>query len=54
VALKGSTLKQDNDANKSLYGKEMDAKNILGSATPSPAAAAPMLQALNQYSPKGK
>jgi len=54
VALKGSTLKQDNDANKALYGKEMDAKNILAGTTPAPAAAQPMLQALNKYSPTGK
>jgi len=54
VALKGTTLKQDDDANKSLYGKEVDAKNILDGPTPAPSGAAPMLQALNQYSPKGK
>jgi lipid-binding SYLF domain-containing protein len=54
VALKGSTLKQDNDANKTLYGTQIDAKNILAGTKPAPAAAAPMLQALNQYSPAGK
>jgi len=54
VALKGTTLKQDNDANKVLYGKEVDAKNILDGPTPTPASAKPMLQALNQYSPAGK
>jgi lipid-binding SYLF domain-containing protein len=53
VALKGTTLKQDNDANKALYAKEMDATAIMASA-PTPAAAAPMVQALNKYSPKGK
>jgi len=53
VSLNGSTLKQDNDANKALYGKPMDATAIMA-GTPSPAAAAPMLQALNKYSPAGK
>jgi len=53
VSLNGSTLKQDNDANKALYGKPMDATAIM-TGTPSPAAAAPMLQALNKYSPAGK
>jgi len=53
VSLKGTTLKQDNDANKALYGKEMDATAIMASA-PTPAAAAPMLSALNKHAPVGK
>jgi len=54
VALKGTTLKQDNDANKTLYGKNIEAKEILAGTTPAPRDAAPMLQALNRYSPAGK
>lgn len=54
IALKGSTLKQDNDANKALYKKPIEAKEILSGKMTAPPNAAPMLQALNKYSPKGK
>lgn len=54
VALKGSTLKQDNDANKQLYGKAMDATEILSGKVTPPAGAASMNQALAKYSPVGK
>src|SRR5512137_930013 len=40
VSLEGSTLRQDNGANKSLYGKEIPAKDIaLKGAAPPPASA---------------
>ena len=54
VSLKGSTLSQDNDANKALYGKAIDATQILSGSTAAPAGAAPMIQALTKYSPAGK
>ena len=54
VALKGSTLKQDDGANKELYGKAMDATAILSGKTPAPAAAGAMNQPLMKYSPAGK
>jgi len=54
LELKGATLNQDNDANKALYGKQMDAKEILSSQVKSPAAAKPVIDALNKYTPKGK
>jgi SH3 domain-containing YSC84-like protein 1 len=56
LELKGSTLNQDNDANKALYGKHMDAKEILSSQgqVKSPAAAKPVIDVLNKYTPKGK
>ena len=54
VALKGSTLKQDDGANKELYGKEMDAATIRAGKVPVPAAASAMNQPLMKYSPAGK
>jgi len=54
LELKGSTLNQDNNANKALYGKEMDAKEILAGQVKSPAAAKPVVDVLTKYSPKGK
>ena len=36
VSLKGSTLSQDNDANKALYGKAIDATQILSGSTAAP------------------
>ena len=54
VALKGSTLKQDDGANKDLYGKAMDATAILNGKTPAPAGATAMIQPLMKYSPAGK
>jgi lipid-binding SYLF domain-containing protein len=54
LELKGSTLNQDNEANKAVYGKAMDAKEILTDQTKSPAAAKPVIDVLTKYSPKGK
>lgn len=54
VALKGSTLKQDDDANKELYGKPMEAAQILSGKVTAPANAGAMNQALAKYSPVGK
>ena len=55
LELKGSTLRQDKDADKALYGKEIQARVIL---TPGkvavPAAAKPVIKVLTKYSPKGK
>ena len=54
LELKGSTLNQDNNANKALYGKEIDAKAIMAGQVQSPAAAKPVIDVLSKYSPKGK
>jgi lipid-binding SYLF domain-containing protein len=55
LELKGSTLRQDKDANKAVYGKEIEAREIL---TPGkvaiPAAARPVITVLTKYSPRGK
>jgi lipid-binding SYLF domain-containing protein len=53
VSLEGSTLRPDNGANKSLYGKEIPAKDIvLKGAVQPPASAKVLLETLNQKSPK--
>jgi lipid-binding SYLF domain-containing protein len=53
VSLEGSTLRPDNGANKSLYGKEIPAKDIvLKGVVPPPASAKLLLATLNAKSPK--
>ena len=54
LELKGATLNQDNNANKALYGREIDAVEILGGKVATPAAAKPVVDALMKYTPKGK
>lgn len=51
--LTGSTLRADGPANKKLYGKKVNAKDVvLHSADPPPDAAKLLLDTLNQRSPK--
>lgn len=53
ISLAGSTLRPDNSANESLYGKKIDAKDIvLKGGVPPPPAAQLLLQTLNAHSPK--
>jgi lipid-binding SYLF domain-containing protein len=54
LSLEGQIVKQDNDGNERLYGKKVDAKDILfKGAVGVPAAARPLDAALTKYSPKG-
>jgi len=55
ISLTGSTLRPDNDANESLYGKKIDAKDIVlkGAESPPPSAQL-LLSTLNERSPKNK
>lgn len=53
ISLAGSTLRPDNDANKSLYGKELKAKEIVSNGVvPPPASAKELLSVLDKKSPK--
>jgi lipid-binding SYLF domain-containing protein len=53
ISLEGSTLRPDNNANKSLYGKEVDARAIvLNKAVAPPPSAKSLLGTLNKRSPK--
>lgn len=55
VSLEGSTLRPDNDANKKLYGKEMNAENIvLKDEVKAPPSASLLLKTLDTKSPKRK
>jgi lipid-binding SYLF domain-containing protein len=53
VSLDGSTLRPDNDANERIYGKKLDAKDIvLGGVEPVPPSAKLMIATLNRHTPK--
>ena len=55
VSLEGSTLRPDNDANQSLYGKKIDAKDIvMGGAVKAPRSAATLISTLDKASPVNK
>jgi lipid-binding SYLF domain-containing protein len=55
ISLEGSTLRPDNDANERVYGRKIDAKEIvLHGAVPIPASAQTLTATLNQHSPKRK
>ncbi|MCI0355930.1 MAG: lipid-binding SYLF domain-containing protein [Acidobacteria bacterium] len=53
VSLEGSTLRQDNGANKKLYGRKVSARDILleGKVSPPPAART-LISTLNSKTPK--
>jgi SH3 domain-containing YSC84-like protein 1 len=52
VSLEGSTLRADNDGNAIVYGKEMTPRDIVRGNVAVPSAAKPMIDLLNQRSPK--
>ncbi len=55
VSLEGSTLRSDGGANQNLYGKKLNAEDILAKhAVGTPAAAAPLVSLLNKKSPKNR
>jgi lipid-binding SYLF domain-containing protein len=55
ISLEGSTVRPDNDANERLYGRKLDASDIvLKNAVPPPAGAKELLEILNQHSPRNQ
>jgi lipid-binding SYLF domain-containing protein len=53
ISLVGSTLRPDNSANTSLYGKAIDSKDVvLNGKVPAPACAKLLIATLNERSPK--
>lgn len=51
ISLEGSTLRTDNDGNERLYGRKIDARDIVAKE-PVPAAGKALVDVLNQRSPK--
>jgi SH3 domain-containing YSC84-like protein 1 len=49
LSLQGSTLREDSDENKELYGKELSNREIVTGTTAPPAAAAQLMAALKLY-----
>ena len=54
ISLVGSTLRPDNDANRHLYGKEVNAKDIVFKGGAAPPSAHLLLATLDKKSPKNK
>ena len=55
ISLSGSTIRPDNDANKSLYGKEVSAQDIVfNGAVAAPSSSQLLLATLNKKSPTNK
>ena len=55
ISLEGSTLRSDGGANKNLYGKEVNAEQIIvGNAVTTPPAGQALVDILNQRSPKNR
>ena len=53
ISLEGSTMREDKDANKALYGKELSAKDIVREGkVKAPASAARLLAILTKASPR--
>lgn len=52
VSLEGSTLRVDGDANEKVYGKPIDAREIVKGTVPPPAAASRLIETLNAETPK--
>jgi lipid-binding SYLF domain-containing protein len=53
ISLEGSTLRSDGGANKNLYGKELNAEQIIsGNAVKTPAAGQALIDTLDKRSPK--
>jgi lipid-binding SYLF domain-containing protein len=49
VSLAGATLREDDSANKDMYGKELKNAEVLKGSTPPPAAASAFMDALKKY-----
>jgi lipid-binding SYLF domain-containing protein len=52
LALQGSTMREDKDADIGLYGSSQDRSTLLHGKTQSPAAASALVSVLTKYSPK--
>jgi lipid-binding SYLF domain-containing protein len=46
IAIEGASMRPDDDANEVLYGRKIEAEEILRGGVPVPAMAAPLIEAL--------
>jgi lipid-binding SYLF domain-containing protein len=51
ISLQGATMRNDMSSNKELYGRDLTNKEILMTGIKPPAAAQPLIAALDKYSP---
>lgn len=54
LALKGATLRADEDDNAELYGRKMTTKEVMDSTMAAPSSAEPLITLLSKYSPVEK
>jgi SH3 domain-containing YSC84-like protein 1 len=54
IALKGATLRSDEEDNADLYGKKLSTKEVVDSSMPAPASGKPLIRLLSKYSPVEK
>jgi lipid-binding SYLF domain-containing protein len=54
ISLDGSTLRQDADDNKAIYGREVTPQQIISGAVAPPASVKRLISTLNKYSPAKK
>jgi len=52
ISLEGSTLRQDNSANRKVYGRELSAREIVSGKVGVPPAGQTMVAILRQHSPR--
>jgi lipid-binding SYLF domain-containing protein len=52
ISLEGSTLRQDNSANRKIYGRKLTAREIVRGGTGVPAGGSALVSTLNRHSPK--
>jgi lipid-binding SYLF domain-containing protein len=50
IALEGATLRQDLDDNATLYGKQLETRDIVTKGVRAPKAAVKLIAPLNRYS----
>ena len=54
LSLEGQVIKDDTTANENLYGKKIEAKDILFASTAVPKAGSALTATLSKYSPRGE
>ena len=50
ISLEGATLRQDQDDNRKIYGKDVEPKAVLSGAIPAPASSRNLIATLTKYS----